>query len=302
MWIFTTFGFFSVVKKRGDKDFCIRARAKKDLENLKERYLPQAGDIIPTEVADYPFRMYAPPEDVALAMAEITSDIDYDNFKSEVMRTQGLKRETTYARVWSVMLDVEETSHSARRSAAWRKDDEKKGWSGQEHFDRDWYDWDWGFDRSGKKDGGRVSSVTPIRRETFKPELQFGRPISEGRSCVGDQGCEPCIPLCGDDITILDGDDDEGYEEVLLAESYGENGSCSGNCDYCGQYDDDDGCHLGLLNIHRANTGGDYDSLEDDTSPAIYLDREREQVERFVLDAGLHREEKSRKQRRKEKR
>jgi hypothetical protein len=38
MWIFTTFGFFSVVQKEpGDEFLTVRARDPKDLDRLRER-------------------------------------------------------------------------------------------------------------------------------------------------------------------------------------------------------------------------------------------------------------------------
>ena len=47
MWLFTTFGFFSVVQKEPGDDFLtVRARDPKDLDRLRER-VPELG---PTEL------------------------------------------------------------------------------------------------------------------------------------------------------------------------------------------------------------------------------------------------------------
>jgi len=40
MWLFTNFGFFSVVQKPGDSLLTIRARAAFDLDRLRDEYLP----------------------------------------------------------------------------------------------------------------------------------------------------------------------------------------------------------------------------------------------------------------------
>lgn len=278
MWIFTPFGFFSIVKKRGDKELCIRARAKEDLEALKKRYLPASGNIIYTEKADYPYRMYGSVEDVSNALFEITADIEYDNFKSEVMRTQGYKRESVYARVWSVMLDVEATRHSER---IWGKDWQRK------LYPEDDSGFDWGF--------GRTERGTVIDFPKEKPpakERKMGRPISEGRGCVGDQGCDPCDPSCMDDAP------DDVTEEMTLLEGNDEPaGMCGGDCYTCSLFDPDAGCASGLISPSMDDRE-DLDDRLDDTSPGIYLDRDRAEVDRFLQDAGFHRDEGKRKGRR----
>lgn len=277
MWLFTPFGFFSIVRKPGEEELCIRARDRKDLENLKERYLPQSGGIIMTDVADYPCRMYAHPQDVALAMAEITEDIDYGNFKSEVMKEQGMRREGIYMRVWSAMLDAEPTDHSRRRRDAWRREDEKKGrrwssssaYSGQGRLYDAWDDWgdDWGFGRgrggSGRGNGGReLAPVTPIRRNDSPGEIH----------------------LSDEDITIID-EDDRGDTEPAIRASDGLDKHCSGNCHYCGQYDEDGGCHLGLLHSY------DIEKEERQDEEGVFLGRETEEVRRFIADSGFFRDQ-----------
>ena len=43
MWLFTTFGFFSAVQKPGDDFLTIRGRSAKDLDRLREKYLPASA-------------------------------------------------------------------------------------------------------------------------------------------------------------------------------------------------------------------------------------------------------------------
>ena len=43
MWLITTAGFYSIVQKSGEKDLTIRSRVRKDLEALRDKYLPGPG-------------------------------------------------------------------------------------------------------------------------------------------------------------------------------------------------------------------------------------------------------------------
>lgn len=103
MWLITDFGFFSVVQKPGDaKDgaLTVRARVKADLERLRDLHLPGLGPISESKVNDYRFRARAPRSEVAAAMAKAVDAIGYDNFKSQVRKTQGPAREDVLHRVW----------------------------------------------------------------------------------------------------------------------------------------------------------------------------------------------------------
>lgn len=109
MWIITTFGFFSVVEKpeqKGTGMVTIRARVRRDLEELRDRYLPSMGPISDKK-SDYPHRAVAQKEAVGEAMRLATIDIDYGNFKDTVIDRQGLEREKLYADVWEVLQGME---------------------------------------------------------------------------------------------------------------------------------------------------------------------------------------------------
>jgi hypothetical protein len=43
MWLFTSFGFFSIVRKADETQLTIRSRARGDLLRLRQHYLPQAS-------------------------------------------------------------------------------------------------------------------------------------------------------------------------------------------------------------------------------------------------------------------
>lgn len=102
-WFITTHGFFSVVEKDSDKtsgNLTIRSRVRSDLENLRDRYLPDMGEISDSTRSDYRFRAVAPREAVSEAMTRAVNDIDYSNFKDAVAERQGHGRAEVYGHVW----------------------------------------------------------------------------------------------------------------------------------------------------------------------------------------------------------
>lgn len=108
MWIFTPFGFLSVVSDRNDpKKLLIRARARVDLENFKALYCKRLGPIENSPRADYPFRARVGRVAFTYAMGRVIDDLKYPNFKSAVTAKQGSVRHDVYMRVWTVMRDAE---------------------------------------------------------------------------------------------------------------------------------------------------------------------------------------------------
>jgi hypothetical protein len=107
MWLFTPFGFFSAVRKRGTDFLTVRARAAGDLERLRERYMPELSATITGGGTDYPYRATISHEAFAQGLARAARDIDYHNFKDEVAARQGYDRAHVYGKVWGVLLDLE---------------------------------------------------------------------------------------------------------------------------------------------------------------------------------------------------
>lgn len=103
MWLFTSFGFFSVVQKDGETGLTVRSRFDGDLEQLRQKYLPTLSPTVVTPDADYRFRASVSHAALAAAMAKIVGDIGYDNFKDCVAKEQGWPRHDVYADVWEVM-------------------------------------------------------------------------------------------------------------------------------------------------------------------------------------------------------
>ena len=106
MWLFTPFGFFSVVRERTGKKLMVRARVQEDLDRLRDVYLPSLSGTKATPARDYPFRAFVEPTKFGAALAQIAKDIDYPNFKAQVGVQLGDRRERLYEKVWDVMRKV----------------------------------------------------------------------------------------------------------------------------------------------------------------------------------------------------
>jgi len=121
MWLFTNLGFFSIVRKRADVEhdtLTVRSRARADLEALRTRYLPELGEILENAGTDYRFRARAPRQAVAEAMRQALLELDYPNFKAEVVQAQGQDRAAVYHEVWDIVCALQpEGGHSALPSA-----------------------------------------------------------------------------------------------------------------------------------------------------------------------------------------
>ncbi|NJR20620.1 MAG: hypothetical protein HC777_03685 [Hyphomonadaceae bacterium] len=111
MWLMTPLGFFSLVEKPEDRiqgTLTIRARARIDLENLRETYLPSLSPTLSLTGTDYPHRATASRQAIGEAIRDfITNDLNYSNFKNEVAAAQGRGRAKVYGEVWQVLLDLE---------------------------------------------------------------------------------------------------------------------------------------------------------------------------------------------------
>lgn len=111
MWLFTKFGFFSVVNK-GDKDeLTVRSRTKSDLDRLRNHYLPSLSPSRVHEGTDYPWRATTSSTALGEAMRVIAQDIDYANFKDEVALGLGKDRAKCYGKIWSALHDMPDDLH-----------------------------------------------------------------------------------------------------------------------------------------------------------------------------------------------
>lgn len=108
MWLMTNIGFFSAVQKPETKFLTIRARVRNDLDNLRQKYLPELSPSIDHAGTDYPWRATISHEKFAAALGKMVMDVTYSNFKNEVAAKQGKARASRYGKVWSALYDMPE--------------------------------------------------------------------------------------------------------------------------------------------------------------------------------------------------
>jgi hypothetical protein len=110
MWLQTTCGFFSIVEKpedRGAGTLTVRARVKKDLEDLKALYIPELTAITTSGNTDYRYRAKASKAAVSAGIGRAVTGIDYSNFKNAVASRQGQARAAVYHEVWDTLLELQ---------------------------------------------------------------------------------------------------------------------------------------------------------------------------------------------------
>lgn len=134
MWIFTVFGFYSVIEHRDDKKLVlIRARIKGDLERLRDRYFKtekgevRLGEITCTPAADYPYRALAWKDEFAQAMMHMAEDVNYTNFKSAVSKESSWERHDLYMKVWSIMKGAESILRDLRKRGKYTSFSDSQG-------------------------------------------------------------------------------------------------------------------------------------------------------------------------------
>lgn len=123
MWLFTPFGFVSVVAarlvengkitRRLDPDtLMIRARSVAHLEALQERYPTlRAFDVRTNRATDYHARLIVPKPVWVGVAAQMMSEIDYGNFKSECSLHGKGGYVSALHSVWSIMFRMQKRLH-----------------------------------------------------------------------------------------------------------------------------------------------------------------------------------------------
>lgn len=123
MWLFTKYGFYSVVCARqgsgghaqpvDPQRMMIRARLRQHLAALQQHFPDLVGDVPIEEFSgtDYAYRMFVPKTTWSRLLAEIAEATDYDNFKSDVSRHQGPAGAgylDALHQIWSTMYRLQE--------------------------------------------------------------------------------------------------------------------------------------------------------------------------------------------------
>ena len=114
MWLFTPYGFYSVVCGSGMSGgawqlapdlLMIRGRSRGHLEALQKRFPElQAGDVMETPDTDYRYRLLVAKDVWADVVRQLAAEIDYGNFKSRAAIQSGDPRYVdALHEVWEVM-------------------------------------------------------------------------------------------------------------------------------------------------------------------------------------------------------
>src|SRR4051812_25759024 len=106
MWLLIPDGFYSIVRRDGEADLCVRARQASDLDLLRKIHVPELSETVETRGTDYRYRAWASPEAIADGLAVIARGVDYPNFKAELERRDP-ERAAAYAAVWGILADLQ---------------------------------------------------------------------------------------------------------------------------------------------------------------------------------------------------
>jgi hypothetical protein len=116
MWLFTKYGFYSVVcARQGDGKYgqpidesrlMVRARVRDHLDALRNGFpdLLENTEIRAYTGSDYAFRIFVPKSTWVAVTAALAEELSYDNFKAEVARGDADDDyEAALHDVWGVM-------------------------------------------------------------------------------------------------------------------------------------------------------------------------------------------------------
>ena len=106
MWLFTRYGFFSVVQKEDSDVLTIRAQVKSDLDRLRRYVLPTLAQATSHGGTNYPWRATAGKADFGEAAKRMAEDISYAGFTDEVALSLGKNRAHRIGNVWTPLADM----------------------------------------------------------------------------------------------------------------------------------------------------------------------------------------------------
>jgi hypothetical protein len=109
MWIFSQYGFYSVVTGRDFGTIQLRTRDREHLEKLIVAIpsLVESGyKIVYTKDADYQYRLIISKEEWANIVLPKLGDIDYGNFKNQAEKKLGRGKYVDFLhRLWGAVYD-----------------------------------------------------------------------------------------------------------------------------------------------------------------------------------------------------
>ena len=106
MWLFTTYGFLSVVQHKDVTDhFQVKSRVRAPLEALWPEH-----DILVIDWADYRFRITIEKSVALPVLLEVMGSVDYTSFKGAC--GQDSRYHLTLSKVWNIMYSYQSEMES----------------------------------------------------------------------------------------------------------------------------------------------------------------------------------------------
>ena len=122
MWLFTQYGFYSVVAQDGEasaaqdenendgENYLVRSRVRNDLQNLKV-LAHLDNEILENIGTDYRYRMVLDAAEWSRALGSLGASIDYSNFKNRIGALPDQSgKSAAYHQVWTTLRGVSEPS------------------------------------------------------------------------------------------------------------------------------------------------------------------------------------------------
>ncbi len=112
MWLFTQYGFYSVVAQSSDNEenYLVRSRVRNDLENLKA-LARLDNEILENVGTDYRYRLVLSGEEWSRALGSLGAAIDYSNFKNRIGELPDQRgKNMAYHQIWSKLIALKEPS------------------------------------------------------------------------------------------------------------------------------------------------------------------------------------------------
>lgn len=101
----TKHGFYSIVQKETGL-FHVRARERRDLENLVQRVPLADQKIHISKVTDYPYRIIVDRASVLKILLFLGETLDYGNFKGMIHETKDQRsKSSVYGKVWRALFE-----------------------------------------------------------------------------------------------------------------------------------------------------------------------------------------------------
>ena len=108
MWIQSTSGLYSIVRKGAPGEYQVRARVRGDLDNLIKVAKLHGQKIVQSNGSDYAYRLIISKAELTSIVLALADGITYGNFKSAVGATKGQEKHANiYHQAWGLFAKLQ---------------------------------------------------------------------------------------------------------------------------------------------------------------------------------------------------